>query len=154
MRGKDAAVARDEGQIVLRHLPLPALAAYLNHGLRDRGHAPHVEARQLPAARVDGEPSPWSGHLLRHERAALALGTEPVVLERDDHREGVAVVELGEVQVRDADARHAEGGLAGEHGAGGERVGGAAAQMPLPHAPAVAARLAQAPRTLAPRAAD
>src|SRR6476660_6454872 len=99
VRGEHAAVPGDERDVVLSDLPAAAVPAELDDGLGDGRHPPHVEARELTPAGVDGQPAAGAGHVLRGERPTLALRAEAVVLERHEYGEGVAVIQLDEVDV-------------------------------------------------------
>src|ERR1700737_4613710 len=97
---EDAAVAGHEHVIVRRRLALTGLAPRLDHALRQRREAPHVVGRQLASAGVARQRAPGSELPVGDERAALALLAEPVVLERDENRVRVTVVELEHVDLR------------------------------------------------------
>jgi hypothetical protein len=49
---EDATITRNQYDIALVDLAFAALAAGLDHGLGERGHAPQVVARQLAAAGI------------------------------------------------------------------------------------------------------
>src|SRR5215216_6809690 len=78
-----AAVAADEHEVVVRHLALAAVAARLDHALRERREPPHVERRELAAAGVRRQRPARTELAVLDERAAFALLAEAVVLERD-----------------------------------------------------------------------
>src|SRR6266542_3071026 len=109
---EDAAVAAREHDVVLLDLPLARLATRLDHGLRQRREAPHVIGRELSAAGVGGERAAGAELAVLDERAAFALLAEPVVLERDEDRVRVAVVQLEDVDVVARDACERESLLA------------------------------------------
>ena len=120
---EDAAVAAAEHEVVLGYLAFAALAAGLHHGFVQRGDAPQVPRRQLPAPGVGRQGSTRAEGAGGHELARLALFHKAVVLEGQKHGEGVAVVELPHVDVVEVDASHLEGDLA--------RNGGPALQTEL-----------------------
>src|SRR3954452_1670688 len=101
---QDAAVAGDEDVVVLVDLPLARLAARLDHALRERREAPHVVRGQLAAAGVARQRAPRPELAVGDEVAAFALGAIPVVLERDEDRVRVAVVQLEHVDIGQLDA--------------------------------------------------
>src|SRR4029077_20457367 len=91
-------------------------------------------ARELAATRDDREAAAGAGDVLGHERSALALRTETVVLERDEDGERVAVVELDHVDVAAREPGHRERGLVRQCRTRGERVRRVAAEVTLRHA--------------------
>ena len=115
-----AAVAAHEDEVVLVDLATAALPARLDHAFGHRRHAPHVVRGQLTAAGVRGQRASATERARRRERAAFTLRAEAVVLERDDHGEREAVVDLGDVDVVGTDPRHRERSLARLHRAGGQ----------------------------------
>src|SRR5947209_2226551 len=93
------AVAGDEHDVMGVDLTFAALPARLDDAFRHRGHAPQVIAGKLPTAGVDLHASLRAERAAGSEWSALAFGAEPVVLERHQHRERVAVVELEDVDI-------------------------------------------------------
>src|ERR1700722_18971551 len=90
------AVAADQDQAVIVDLALPGLPAGLDDRLGQRRHAPHVIGRQLAAAGVELQFPARAEDPALHERAALALAAEAVVLERDQDGGGGAVIECSD----------------------------------------------------------
>ena len=85
----------------VRHLPLAGLAAQLFRRLDDEEQAAltGVARREPTAVGVGGEGSAEAQLAVGDERAALALGAEAEVLERDEQHVGEGVVELADVDV-------------------------------------------------------
>src|SRR4051794_2207400 len=106
---QDAAVAGDEDVIVLVDLALTGLAARLDHALRERREAPHVVRGQLAAARVARQRAARPQLAVGDEVAAFALRAVAVVLERDEDRVRVTVVQLEHVDVGQLDAGLTQG---------------------------------------------
>src|SRR5579863_6238696 len=105
---EDAAVAAGQGDVMPGHLPVTAVAAYLDDGFAERRETPHVVAGQLTAARVAGEVAARGQAAVLDEPPALSLGAEAVILERHENGVGVAVIELDEVDVLVSQPRPAQ----------------------------------------------
>src|ERR1700722_7416639 len=114
MRGEDTAIAGNESNVVFWHLAPPSITPHLHDCLRHRGHPPHIERAELTAAGVHGKRAARADCSARDEWAALALLAKPVIPERDQHRECIAVIEPAEVHVTELDSRHLEGGFPGD----------------------------------------
>ena len=104
-----SALPGGSGVFVTRHVSAPvdlgrARAADLAHALDDVVHAVDVALGQVAAAGVDRQAAAELDGPARHERPALALGAEPVVLELQQDGDREAVVELGDVDVRRPEA--------------------------------------------------
>src|SRR6185503_8704280 len=116
-----AAVSGDEYVAVVLDLAPAAVAAGLDHALRERREAPHVVRGELAATGVAGQVAAGPEPAVGDERAALALRAEAVVLEGDEDGVRVAVVELEDVDVGELDTRLAQRELAGPRRAGVDR---------------------------------
>src|SRR2546427_36861 len=77
--------AADQDQVVFLNLTLATLAARLHDALGERGEAPHVVSRELPAARIGRQRTTRAELAVLDEGPALAFGAEAVVLQRDQH---------------------------------------------------------------------
>src|SRR6185295_17983610 len=113
---QETAVAAHQDHVVAWYLAVAAFAARLDDRFGERRHAPHVRARELTAAGVDGQRAAGARVSGGDERAGFSLAAEAVVLERNEHGERVAIVELGDLDVFGADPGHGEGGRARERG--------------------------------------
>ena len=99
-----SALPGGSGVLVTRHVSAPvdlvgARAADLADALDDVVHAVDVALGQVAAAGVDRQAAAELDGAARRERAALALGAEPEVLELQQDGDREAVVELGDVDV-------------------------------------------------------
>jgi hypothetical protein len=145
--GQDAAVAADRDDVGGGRLPVATLAPGLDDRLRQRGEAPHVVGGELAAAGVHRQRPAGPERAGGGQRPAFALRAEPVVLQRHQHRVGVAVVDLAHADVTGTDAGHGHGGRARDGCAGGQPELAAPfhrlAGMALPPAPDVHRRLGQ-----------
>src|SRR5688572_12031274 len=94
-----AAIPGGKDEVVLLDLALTALPPCLDDGFAERGHAPHVVAREFAAASIGWERAARAEFAVLDEGTALALAAETVVLQRDERRVGVAVVELADVDL-------------------------------------------------------
>src|SRR5204863_4571432 len=105
-----AGVVVGETDARARDLARARLAAQLPEGLAGLGHAGGAERVAAPdeaPARVDHDLAPVVGQPLLDEAPALALRAEAELLVGDDLGDGEAVVDLGEIDVVGAHARHA-----------------------------------------------
>src|ERR1700676_2612896 len=148
MRSKDTAVAGNESNVVFWHLPPPSLTPHLHDRLCHRRHPPHIKGAQLAAAGIDGERAAGTYCAAGDKWAALDFFAEAVVLERDQHRESIAVVEFAEIDVAELDSRHLEGGLFGDWRAGYQGIERVAARMTLTHPQYIDGRTLQRLRAL------
>jgi hypothetical protein len=98
---EDPPVAADHDHVVEGRLAVAALSAALYHRFRERRDTPKVVAAELPAARIGRERSAGAERSAGHERASLPFGAEPVILQSDHDGKGVAVVDLGLVDIVD-----------------------------------------------------
>ena len=87
------------------HLALAAVAPQLVHRLREVVEPVHVPLRQVATMRVHGQGAGHRSSSRPDERAGVALGTEAVVLEGDEHERREGVVELSDVDVGGAETR-------------------------------------------------
>src|SRR5580700_3392530 len=110
---EDAAVAADQSDVMPGHLPVTAVAAYLDDSFAEWRETPHVVAGQLTATRVAGEVAARGEAAVLGERPAFSLGAEAVILERHENGVGVAVIELVEVDVLEGQPRPAQRPSAG-----------------------------------------
>src|ERR1019366_7270067 len=133
MCSKDTAVAGNESNVMFRHLAPPPITTHLHDCLCDRSHPPHIKGAELTAAGIDGERAAGADCAVGNERAALAFFAKAVILERDQHRERVAVVQFAKIDVCELDSRHLEGGIFGDRRTGDQRFERIAAGMTLPH---------------------
>nr|WP_264000144.1 hypothetical protein [Mycolicibacterium vanbaalenii] len=106
---EDAAVTGDENAVVVVDLTFAALATRLHHRLVQRGHPPHVERAQFAATGVELDPSARSDHArFGHRRPPFTFRDEPVVLQRQQCGERVAVVDLRDADLVERGVGHLE----------------------------------------------
>ena len=94
--------------VAVLDLPLAGLAAQLADRFRHAGEIAEVIAGEQAAAGVDRDAAAGPDGARFHERAALALLAEAVVLELEQHLGGEAVVELAAVDVVERERRLSE----------------------------------------------
>src|SRR5260221_10124166 len=101
---------------------------------------------------MGGPPTAGSQFPIRDERSALVFLAEPVVLQGNQHRVGVAVVQFADVDVLQCDACHLEGLCSGLFGPGIDAwlmiCALIVARRPLPHTEYVDRWLLEAPGSL------
>src|SRR6185503_17509473 len=118
----DPAVPVRERELRARDLAFACLPAQLAHRLDHVEHASgeaRMYRREQPAVRRHRERAARADPAAFDEAAAFALGAKAEVLELDDHGDGEAIVELGDVDLLRPDARRAERFAARLHRAGG-----------------------------------
>jgi len=101
-------MAVGQRQLGTLDLPLPGLAAKLDHSLHDRREVEQVHAGVEAAVSVDGNAAARCYGAALDEGSTFALLAETVVLQVEDDLGREAVVELGEVDVAEPDPRFFE----------------------------------------------
>jgi hypothetical protein len=96
---ENASVAADQDQVVFLDLAFAPPAPRLHDGLGERGEPPHVVGREFSSARVGRQRSTRAKLAVLHKGSSFAFGTKAVILQCDQHRVGIAVVEFADVDV-------------------------------------------------------
>src|SRR5258708_7171429 len=98
------AVARDQPDLRILDLRLAGVAAELPSQFDDMVQPHDVALTQEPAMSVDRQHAAQRNAAVHDERPALAFLAETQQLELVDYREGEAVVDLGNIDIRRTDA--------------------------------------------------
>src|SRR5260370_39512195 len=94
---EDTAVAGNQAKLMFGYLSAPAIATNLHDRLANRGHSPHIEGAELAAAGVDRNRAAGADRAGGDEWAAFAFFAEAVILEGDENRKCVAIVDFAKI---------------------------------------------------------
>src|SRR5215831_11292067 len=106
-RQHPAVAVRDRG-LAIGHLAVAAFAAQLSCRLDQQKQSVHarVAIGEATAIGVDGETAVRGDMAARYERATLALPTKAEILQKQDRVDREGVVQLEDVDIAGAEARH------------------------------------------------